>query len=136
MGSGLGANARVASRQSVVDGDHERAARLAHRAVRRAPWEVNGWLLHAQADLALDPESTEKLELALSRLDRAVRLSPVRPATRARRARSRAALDDLPGAYSDAPRAAQLYPLRPEYRELRDMLALRVPRPPEPEPEP
>ncbi len=136
VAGGLAANARAASRQAVVDGDPERAALLAQRAVRLAPWEVDGWLLYAQADLAWRGGTPGRLELARERLDRAVELSPIRPAARALRARVRAALEDAPGAYADAVVAARLYPMRHEYRELRDELARRLPRPPEPEPVP
>ena len=56
-------------------------------------------------------------------IDRAIALSPVRPAARIVRARLRALDGDLPGAYADAAQAARLYPIHADYVDARDALA-------------
>jgi hypothetical protein len=50
----------------------------------------------------------------------------VRPSAHAQRARIRAALGDLPGAYADLARAAELYPARSAYARESEVLGRRL----------
>ncbi len=118
--AGLARNDRAAARQAGVEQRHEAAAALASRSVRRAPWSVDGRLLRARTTLATRPEA---LDEALADAERAVTLSPVRPAARRLRSELRQATGDLPGAYADALEAARLYPMDEGYGMRRDALA-------------
>lgn len=120
--SGLARNDRASARQAAVEQRHEAAAALAARAVTRAPWSVDGRLLRARTVLATRPAA---LEEALDDAERAVTLSPVRPAARRLRSELRQAAGDLPGAYADALEAARLYPMDEGYGARRDALAER-----------
>jgi O-antigen ligase len=126
--SGLAANAHAAARQFAVEGEDAEAERLARRAVRLAPWDVDSRLLHVQASLVASERDGSSLETALLRLDRTIRLSPVRPVARYLRSEVRRDLGDTPGAYADAYEAARLYPMKTLYAEHRDRLVSAVPR--------
>jgi len=135
VAAGLAANARATARGLAVAGEPVAAERAARRAVRFAPWDVDGRLLQVQAELATArPEAEVNLARVLAELDRAVALSPVRPIARDLRARVRGALGDAPGAYADALRAASLYPMQSAYAEHRDRLRDAITVQPEPAP--
>lgn len=130
---GLAWNDRRAARNALARGDADRAGALAGRSTRLAPWDPDGWLIYSRALVEQPPEKNlaRALAAALEALDRAVALSPVRPAARDARARVRLALADRPGAFADASVAASLYPREKRYAELRDETAAALPSPPE-----
>jgi O-antigen ligase len=128
--SGLAANERVAVRQAAAEQDATAAYRHAGRAVAFEPWRADGYLLRAGAGLtAAEGDPEERLRSALADVERAVALAPTRAAARRMRAELRRSLGDLPGAYADAARAAELHPVRREYGELRDRLLAELPSP-------
>ena len=118
---GLSSNAAVTARSLAFAGEREAALRLSARAARLAPWDVDAALLHARlsAEMAADGEG---LKEAQRRVDRAVRLSPVRASARALRARIRLRNRDPLGAFADLDRAARLYPAKKNYADERDRL--------------
>lgn len=122
--SGLAWNDRVEARRALVEQDTALAERLARRAVRMAPWDPDGHLLHAETLLR-----EARLQAALLETETALRLSPIRPSARALRGRLREALADVPGAYADLREASRLYPLNPAYASERDELEKRLPDP-------
>jgi hypothetical protein len=122
---GLAWNARVAARQALVQGDTDAALVQSVRATRLAPWNADGWLYRAQ--LAIEGTTGGSCDADCS-IDHAVRLARVRPSIRMTRARIRASEGDLPGAYTDAARAARLYPYRGEYARSRDEIATLLQR--------
>jgi hypothetical protein len=129
--AGLGGaawNERVAARALAHEGRSDAAATLARRASRLAPWNPDGWLYRAQivGGVTPDPVLGARYAEAVHAAERAVTLSPVRPAARMTRARLRAAGGDVPGAYADAVEAARLYPLDRSYAASRDDLARRI----------
>ncbi|MCP3980409.1 MAG: hypothetical protein GY716_13990 [bacterium] len=119
---GLAWNTRTAARANLAAGNLEAASALATRAARIAPWNVDGHLLRGRAGLGSAPTRERATEL-LPAVERALELSPVRPGAYDLRARLRLSRGDLPGAYTDARRAATLYPLRVEYAEFANRLA-------------
>jgi tetratricopeptide (TPR) repeat protein len=126
---GLAADARVAARAAAFAGESDRALRLAERAARLAPWDANTALLLARVtkDVAFDESSDEPMRRqALDRVDRAVRLAPVKAAARDARARVRQAMGDVPGALADWSEAARLYPMHEPYAAERDALRERL----------
>jgi hypothetical protein len=128
--SGLAANERAAARLAAAERDAAAAYRHAGRAVTLEPWNVDGYLLRAGAALtAAQGDSEARLRSALAEVERAVELTPTRAAARRLRAELRRALGDVPGAYADAARAAELHPVRREYTELRDRLLAELPSP-------
>ncbi len=136
---GLAWNARVAARYAAAAGDPGEALRLAGRATRLAPWEADGWLLRAGARLDAAGKgglAREHVDEALEAAERAVRVSPVRPAARALRGRLREALGDVPGAFADFRAAASGYPMDTNYAEQRARLAARLAAAPPPAGEP
>lgn len=110
--SGLSQDALFHAREAAVAGDHAEALRLAQRAERLAPWEVDPSMLQAAARMAAGPNEPAR---SLADADRAVALAPERASARWLRARVRSASGDAPGAYADTVEAARLYPMRPEY---------------------
>jgi hypothetical protein len=114
---GIAWEQRQRAREALAAGDVAAAFARARRASQLAPWDVDAWVLYAQTS---DPRSPRDVEL---RLERAVRLSPVRPLARQLRSRVRLALGDLPGAWADAREAARLYPSHEPYARERDRLA-------------
>jgi hypothetical protein len=127
--SGLSQNAQLLAREAAFGGDPVGADRLAVRAYRLAPWDVDAALLRARTHGGnRDPRSwsSAEREEALTRAERAVALSSVRPAAREVRALARLSNADLAGAYADSAEAARLYPLETGYAELRDRLAARL----------
>lgn len=123
--SGLGANQRVRSWEASLRGAHQEAAAAAQRATRKAPWNVDGWLLRTQTTLAVEGDP-ERREHALAQVGRAVALSPVRPFARHLRGRLRLALGDAPGGYADERMAAELYPGKEEYSRAREEVRQRI----------
>jgi len=125
--SGLAWEARLNAKQVLVAGDLESAEVEAERATWFAPWNPDGWLYRSELSFARSARAGQPERAArgpaLETIERAIALSPVRPAARIVRARLRALDGDLPGAYADAERAARLYPMNREYREARDGLA-------------
>jgi hypothetical protein len=122
---GVADNARMGSRFAAYRGEPEHAERLARRSSFLAPWDPSAALLFARAatlDPPLEQAGTRRREEALERANRAVRLSPVRPAAREVRARVRLAAGDYPGAYADMLAASRLYPRNAEYARARDRL--------------
>jgi O-antigen ligase len=124
--SGIAWEARLNSKLDLALGDVEASSRQAERATRLAPWNPDGWLYRAELGLARaehdgDPERAARGP-SLVTIERAIQLSPVRPAARIVRARLRALGGDLPGAYADAEQAARLYPLNREYAQAREAL--------------
>ena len=122
---GLAWNERVGARQSLAEGETHAALAQTVRATRLAPWNPDGWLYRAQ--LAIEGATRGSCDAPCA-TDRAVRLTPIRPSVRMTRARIRAAAGDLPGAYTDAARAARLYPYRGEYARSRDEIATLLER--------
>lgn len=122
--AGLAWEQRQQAREALAAGDIEAAESCARQASRLAPWDVDAWVLYAQTSGARARESSDRAALreVLARIDRAVRLSPVRPLARLLRSRIRLALGDLPGAYADALAAARLYPMQEQYARERDRL--------------
>jgi hypothetical protein len=123
--TGVADNARMGSRFAAYRGDAERAERLARRAVTWAPWSPDAALLFARTailDTQMAPPNAERLATAMDRAERAVRLSPVRPAARELRAQLRIWSGDFPGAYADMVAASRLYPHNEEYAQRRDEL--------------
>jgi hypothetical protein len=126
---GLAANARVAARAAAFAGETERALFLAERAARLAPWDVDAALLLARVtrDVAFGKPSDEPTRRqAVDRVDRAVRLAPVKAAAREPRAWVRQAVGDAPGAFADWSEAARLYPMHERYAAERDELRERL----------
>jgi hypothetical protein len=125
--SGLAWEARLNAKQDLAAGDIESAVLESARATRLAPWNPDGWLY--RSELALARASRDGVPERAVRgsagetIERAISLSPVRPASRIVRARLRALDGDLPGAYADAEQAARLYPIHEDYMEARDALA-------------
>jgi putative inorganic carbon (HCO3(-)) transporter len=120
---GLASDRRLAARQAGFAGERTAARTHAERATALAPWNVDGWVQRAQSGLAADAEpSLDVLHAALADVDRAIRLSPLRPEARWLRARIRVGLGDGPGAYADLAAAARLYPMRESYAADRDRL--------------
>jgi hypothetical protein len=114
---GLSDNYRHQAREAAHGGDARAAERFAARAVAWAPWDPDAALLRARNVARTgDPAAGVPGEEVLASADRAVRLSPVRPAAREHRARVRLAAGDYPGAYADLGMAAELYPHNEEYR--------------------
>ena len=127
--SGLAWNSRHASRRAAFAGDGERALQLAQRASRLAPWDVEAALLLARltSQAAMEPTADGATrELARQRIDRVVRLSPVRASARELRAGQRLRRGDAPGALADLTEAARLYPLQTSHAESRDLLRQRL----------
>ena len=125
--SGLAWEARLNAKADLAAGEIESAEQEAARSTWLAPWNPDGWLYRselsfAQAVRAGHPERAARGP-TVETIERAISLSPVRPAARIVRARLRALDGDLPGAYADAERAARLYPIHAEYGEARDALA-------------
>jgi hypothetical protein len=125
--SGLAWEARLNAKQDLAAGDIESAVLESARATRLAPWNPDGWLYRSELALATaardgNPERAVRGS-TVETIERAISLSPVRPAARIVRARLRALDGDLPGAYADAEQAARLYPIHGEYVEARDALA-------------
>jgi O-antigen ligase len=122
---GISDLSRHLAREAVRRDDAAAAERLAARAVAWAPWDPDAALFRAR-NLAASRwdhpggPGDEAGEAA----DRAVRLSPVRPAAREHRARVRLARGDYPGAYGDLLLASRLYPHNAEYQ--RSLQNLRV----------
>jgi hypothetical protein len=116
--NGVADDLRHDARAAAFRGEPERAEKLAGRAAAWAPWDPEAALLFARASL-LDPPRArggeERTRLALARADRAVALSPVKPAAREFRAGIRLRLGDYPGAYADLVAASRLYPTNREY---------------------
>ena len=111
--SAISDDARAGSRFAAHRGDVRQAERLARRAAVWAPWDPDAALLHARAatfDSPLARASAERRESALRRAERAVRLSPVRPAARRHRAEIRLSLGDYPGAIQALNKALSLSP--------------------------
>jgi tetratricopeptide (TPR) repeat protein len=116
--AGLASDHRLEARYLSFAGERGRALERAGAAARLAPWDVDAALLLARAtEAALDDR-----QLALERAERAVTLSPVRPAARLLRGRLRLATGDLEGAHADFVEAARLYPLEASYAAQRDLL--------------
>jgi len=132
--SGLAWNDVVACREFAAAGGNQDALRLARRAAALAPWDIDARLQAVELELSDLVAAAERSSAAWDRVvadaDAAVRLSPVRPAARAVRARARLAARDLPGAYADLCEAERLYPLAPEYRAQLGELAPRLPSAP------
>jgi O-antigen ligase len=126
--SGMSANALYQARLAAAEGGHDAALRLGKRAARWAPWSINAQLFTAGALLETAGDSERSLRDALERSERAIALSPIRASAREVRARVRARLGDLPGAYSDLAEAARLYPGKAWYGEQRDRLRGELPR--------
>lgn len=130
---GIAWNERSATRQAAMQEQRAEALRHARRAVRLAPWSVDGRMLLAQALLTTPGDEAgrrRRIDAGRIEIERAIDLSPVRPAARDLRSRFRLALGDSPGAYADAAEAARLYPRSREYAASRDRLRDRVPSPP------
>ena len=111
-------------------GAFDQAVASARRAAALAPWDSEAEIARAQALLARGSAARRDagdLREALEAADRAVSLDPLRPGARDTRARTRAALGDLPGAYADFSEAARLYPLRADYSRRRDEIAAALP---------
>jgi len=125
--SGVAWEARLNAKQDLAAGDIESAELESVRATRLAPWNPDGWLYRSELALARaahDGVPERAVEgSTVETIERAIALSPVRPAARIVRARLRALDGDLPGAYADAEQAARLYPIHGEYVEARDALA-------------
>jgi len=126
---GLSWNARVEARQAAAANEPDRAAALARRAFRLAPWNPDASLFYAQALARLEGGGSKEtlLEEALRAADAAVAGSPVRPGARDTRAAWRLRAGDLPGAYADWAEAARLYPIRKEYAARRDEIERKLP---------
>lgn len=127
--SGFAREWRVAAREAAHAGEVEAAHGLAQRAVRVAPWDVDAALALARAHLRGQPLTSlplERREGALALADRAVRLSPLRPASRELRSQIRLSLGDAGGAFSDIEQAARLDPARAEYARAREALRLKL----------
>jgi hypothetical protein len=120
--SGLAWNARVAARGATPE-DPRRAEELIARSVALAPWDPDARML--RAELLLRDEA--RVAAALQEAEAAVRLTPMRAAAHALRARTRLAHGDVPGGFGDFREAARLYPLRAEYARDRDALAAGLP---------
>jgi hypothetical protein len=127
--TGVAENARMASRFAAFQGDAGRAERLARRAVIWAPWSPDAALLFARTAMLgtqPTPPDSEQLVEALDRVERAVRLSPVRPAARELRSQLRLLSGDFPGALADMIAASRLYPHNREYAQRRNELEVFV----------
>jgi tetratricopeptide (TPR) repeat protein len=125
--AGLSWNARFAARVAAAEGDLAAVEQHAERATSLAPWDVDSRLALAQAILTAGGTNEDANRRALGHAERAVTLSPVRPAARATRARARLGLGDAPGAWADLREAARLYPEREEYRLAADNVARGLP---------
>ena len=128
--AGFGWNARIEARERLAMGAFDQAVASARRAAALAPWDSEAEIARAQALLARGSAARRDagdLREALEAADRAVSLDPLRPGARDTRARTRAALGDLPGAYADFSEAARLYPLRADYSRRRDEIAAALP---------
>jgi hypothetical protein len=115
---GLAWNARGESKWAEASGDRAVAHLSAVRAVRLAPWNVDGRLILGGLELERDAGS----EAGSAVVERAVVLSPIRPAARRLRSLVRISNGDLPGAFSDAVASERLYPQSPVYRDHRVVL--------------
>lgn len=109
---------RLAARYAAHAGETDEAARLSRQALRLAPWNPDVVLLAARAH--------EGREEGPALADRAVALSPVRPAARVHRARVRLGRGDVAGAHADLSRAVELYPWMRSYAAERDGVARRL----------
>jgi hypothetical protein len=125
--AGLSWNSRYAARVAAADGDLSAVKQYAEQATRLAPWDVDSNLALAQAILSAGGTDGDANRRALGHAERAVALSPVRPAARATRARARLALGDAPGAWVDLREAARLYPEREAYRLAAETVANGLP---------
>jgi hypothetical protein len=117
---GLAWNARFHARQALAEGRLDDALVQIRRSTRLAGWNADGWLYRAQ--LVAGGGVADELPPAFS-VERALVLTPVRPAVRMTRARARARSGDVAGAYADAARAAALYPASADYARSRDEIA-------------
>jgi hypothetical protein len=125
---GLAWNARVAARAAAFADDDGRALSLALRSTSLAPWEIDSALLAGRLSLdrAIEEPSPASRQRATERIERAVRLAPVRASARELRARLRLVAGDAPGAFADLAEAADLDPFHPGYGEARDRLRERL----------
>jgi len=122
--SGIAADKRMGARFVAFEGDRDEALRLSGDAVRLAPWDPDAALLHARTTEA----ALTNRGIALERADRAVALSPVRPAARVLRGRLRLSVGDLEGAYADLAEAVRLYPLESNYARQSQFLRTEMER--------
>ncbi len=128
---GLARDARSAARAAAFAGESDRAWRMAQRATRLAPWDVDAALLAGRLAVAAARES-DPLGAARERAEHAVRLAPVSAAARELRAEVRLRSADAPGAFADLREAARLHPLHAGYAASRDRLRTRLERPEDP----
>jgi len=129
--AGISGDLRFASRQAAFAGEEAEAGRLAERAATLAPWNVDAALLASRVAAGNGSPiaaTVDRQQRALFHAERAVNLSPVRPAARQQRARQRLVLGDYPGAYADLVEATRLYPIEEQYAVEREVLATRIGR--------
>ncbi len=125
---GVAWNYRFAARAAAFAGESDRAVDLSQKALSWAPWDPDAALALSRAMTGPSPDSLDASErlACLVAADRAVRLSPVRPAARYLRAQLRLTDGDAPGAYADMVQAARLYPSNHRFAVERDELERRV----------
>ena len=129
--AGISGDLRFAARHAAFAGQADEARRLAERATQQAPWNADAALLASRVAVGggpLNAAALERQQRALLHAERAVRLSPVRPAARQQRARVRLVLGDYPGAYADMVEATRLYPIEGQYAHEREALATEIGR--------
>ncbi len=125
---GVAWNYRFAARAAAFGGEPDRAVELSRKASSWAPWDPDAALALSRAMAGPSPESLDasKRRDCVVAADRAVGLSPVRPAARYLRARLRLIGGDAPGAYADMVQATRLYPSNHRFVAERDELESRV----------
>lgn len=129
---GLAWNARVAARQEMAASRQDAADAHTRRAVRLVPWDAAAHEARAAVlaeGASARPSAAADLAEALSEADVAVAQGPRRASARVVRARIRARLGDVPGAWTDLVAAAAMRPLRDDLARERDGLAKRLPAP-------